>query len=104
MSAESVVVAALHVRPGAEEAFARFEQQALAIVREQGGRLERAVRVPRAADAPYEIHVLAFPSQSAFDAYRQDPRLAALAPLRENAVERTVLWTGSDVSIEYSAK
>lgn len=97
-----VVVAALYVRSGAEEAFALFEQKALAIVREHGGRLERAIRVPRAAGAPYEVHVLAFPSESAFDAYRADPQLVALASLRESAVEGTALWSGADVSVEYS--
>lgn len=96
-----VVVAALYVRPGAEKAFARFEEQALAIVREHRGQLERALRPPRAADAPFEIHVLSFPSESAFDAYRQDPRMAALASLRQSAVERTVFWSGADVSVEY---
>lgn len=96
-----VVVAALHVRHGAEDAFARFERQALAILREHGGRLERAVRPAPEAGAPYEIHVLAFPSQSAFDAYRQDPRLAALASLRDSALEKTVVRTGADVSVEY---
>ena len=67
-----VVVAMLYVRAGAEEAFADFEEQALAILHEHGGRLERAVRPARAADAPHEIHVLTFSSESVFDAYRGD--------------------------------
>jgi uncharacterized protein (DUF1330 family) len=96
-----VVVAVLYVRPGAEEVFADFEEQALAILHEHGGRLERAVRPVCAADAPHEIHVLTFPSQSVFDAYRGDPRLAALASPRQSAVEKTVLWSGPDVSVEY---
>jgi len=36
-----------------------------------------------------------------FDAYRGDPRLAALASPRRSAVEKTVVWSGSDVSVEY---
>ena len=99
-----VVVVVLYARPGAEEAFADFEEQALAILREHGGRLERAVRPVRAADAPHDIHVLTFPSQSVFDAYRGIRRLAVLASLRQSAVEKTVLWSGPDASVEYGGE
>ncbi len=105
-SAELVVVVALFVRAGCEEAFSDFERQALAILRDHGGRLERAIRPPRDGGderTPFEIHVLVLPSRTAFEAYRHDPRLAALAALRARAIDDTALWSGPDVSVEYTA-
>lgn len=100
-----VVIAELFVRPGKEDDFARFEDQALRILGEHGGRLERAVRPSTGTPGrtPFEIHVLVLPSQAALDAYRRDPRLAGLAELRASAVEDTTLWSGPDVSVEYTA-
>lgn len=102
MSTPVIVVAALFVKPGQEQAFQRFEREALSILREHGGRLEHAIRpVPLPGTRLCEVHVLAFPSQGAFDAYRGDPRLAALAALRAAVVEETLLWSGPDAGPEY---
>jgi hypothetical protein len=61
-----------------------------------GGRIERTVVVSAdgAADLFKEIHVVTFPSDAAFAAYRGDERLRDLARLRAEAVVHTELLAG----------
>ncbi len=50
-------------------------------------------------DAPgtfRELHLVRSRDEAARRAYRADPELAALAPLREAAITATELWTGAD--------
>lgn len=57
------------------------EHGATATIRQEQG--------PAGPGAPDEIHDITFPDAAAFAAYRDDPRLAALAPLRNRSVART---------------
>lgn len=93
-----VLVATLEVRVAARDAFHAFERQAAAIMESHGGRIERTITVPPdpGAETFREVHVVAFPSDDAYTAYRADPRLAALAPLRESAVVSTHILAGAD--------
>jgi uncharacterized protein (DUF1330 family) len=98
-AAPLVLVARLFVRPGHEEDFRRFETEAARLVRRHGGALERVIRCEPPAvglEAPHEVHLLSFPSAEALAAYRADPALAALAPLRARAILRTEITTGRD--------
>jgi hypothetical protein len=45
---------------------------------------------------PHEIHLVSFDSAAGFEAYRADPELLALAPLRESAIARTEVTVGID--------
>ena len=47
--------------------------------------------------APYEVHIVVFPSDSAFDSYAADPETRALAPRRVRIVARTTALTGRDI-------
>ncbi|HMJ10038.1 MAG TPA: hypothetical protein VK524_01470 [Polyangiaceae bacterium] len=78
------------------EQFRSFEQQAARIMLAYGGRIEQSVVVPLPADPQHlkEVHVVTFPSSDAFEAYRADSELAALAPLRESAIAATEIWMG----------
>jgi hypothetical protein len=70
---------------------------AAAVMATHGGRIERTVVA--AADAPdhvRELHVVTFPDEPAFRAYRADPRLAAAAHLRARSVVHTELLVGED--------
>jgi hypothetical protein len=93
-----ILVVTLTVRPEALEAFRSFEQQAARIMSRHGGAIERAVVIPPAQPgAPLrEVHIVTFPSPDAFAAYRADPALAALAPLREASVLHTEILTGEE--------
>ena len=47
-------------------------------------------------EAPDEIHLIEFPSEHAFEAYRCDPEVVALADRRKHAVSNTEVF----VSVE----
>ena len=99
MPDDIVVIATLHVRPGQERLFREFEQEAVRIMRDHGGRLERAVRVTASLDGrvpPHEVHILRFPSEAHFEGYRRDPRLEDLDPLRASAIAETMILFGRD--------
>ena len=95
-----LVVAILTVRRARTDEFHRFESAASKIMARHGGAIERTVvRDASPDDAPEtfrELHLVRFPDEAAFRAYRGDPELAALAALREAAIVATELWTGTD--------
>jgi uncharacterized protein (DUF1330 family) len=95
-----LIVAVLTVRRARAEEFRRFETAAAQIMARHGGAIERTVRLdPAPADDPErfrELHLVRFRDAAAFGAYRADPELAALAPLREAAIAATEIWTGTD--------
>ena len=92
------LVAILTVRKAAIDTFRTFEKRAAAVMAAHGGRIERTVVVngDGAADLFKEIHVVTFPSASAFAAYRGDERLRELARLRAAAVVHTEVLVGED--------
>jgi hypothetical protein len=89
-----VVVATLTIVPGRLDAFRVFERRAATIMARHGGTIERAVYLP--GDPPRELHVLRFPDEPAFAAYRDDPALAALDPPRASVVLATEIAVGED--------
>lgn len=99
MSDEIVVIASLHVHPGQEHLLREFESQAIRIMQDHGGRLERAIRVIDALDGgvvPHEVHLVRFPSEEHFQSYRRDPRLDDLRTIRTAAIARTTILVGRD--------
>ena len=90
------LVAILTVRKDAVEKFRAYESHAARIMGEHGGRIERTVVVPDTADTIKEIHIVTFPGDAAYAAYRNDARLKEHAPLREASVVRTELHVGAD--------
>ncbi len=68
----------VRIPPSGVGAFQEYETCVLSLLAEHGGVLQRRVRTE---DGTMEIHLVAFPSQAVFEAYRSDPRRAAYAPL-----------------------
>jgi uncharacterized protein (DUF1330 family) len=101
MTQPLLVIAALWVAPSHEEDFERFETSAVSIMARHGGSLSRRLAISdgTGVDAPSELHVVTFPSREAYEAYRSDPELAALAALRSQAITRTVIWEGVDLPL-----
>ena len=92
------LVVILTVRKDAREAFRAFERHAAAVMAVHGGRIERTV-VVSPTDTPdlvKEIHVVTFPDEGAFRAYRDDRRLAGQAHLREASVVHSDVLVGED--------
>jgi len=78
--------------------FEAFERQAATIMAAHGGRVENVVRCGGEGGTPFEVHVVSFPDAAAAGAYRADPRLAKLLPLRDRVIARTEVWTGQQRS------
>jgi uncharacterized protein (DUF1330 family) len=93
------LVVTLHAHAGQEAGLRAYEKQAMAVLREHGGRLEKVIRVEASLDAgpvPHEVHVVWFPTEAHFASYRNDPRLADLAPLRAQAIKATSVLVGRE--------
>jgi uncharacterized protein (DUF1330 family) len=93
------IVASLFIHPGHEAEFEQFETAAESIMQRYGGRIERRIGFAAGADTgqPHEVHLVTFPDQQAFDRYRADADLQALADLRTRAIRQTTAWIGSDL-------
>lgn len=98
------LVVTLTVRRDRLAEFRAFERRAAAVMADHGGRIERTVVAPveGRADLLTEVHVVTFPGEPAFAAYRADPRLGEIAHLREAAVVATAILAGED-GPDYSA-
>jgi hypothetical protein len=90
------LVVILTVRRKAADSFRAFERQAAAVMARHGGAIERTVVVNSDADLFKEVHIVTFPDAAARAAYRKDPELAALLPLREMSVISTEVLIGED--------
>lgn len=80
------------------DGFRRYEHAAAAILRKYGGAIERVIegRAEPHASELTEVHLVSFPNEAAFDAYRGDPELGALSALRERSILRTQILFGAD--------
>jgi uncharacterized protein (DUF1330 family) len=98
MDRHVTLVVLLFVHPGLEEEFERYEANAVRIMKRYGGSIERRVRFSRGGgdEQPDEVHLVEFPSDEAFERYRGDPELVALAEARARAVRRTIVWVARD--------
>ena len=92
------LVAILTVRKDAIEKFRAFEAHAAEVMKKHGGRIERTVVVlPEGSpDVLKEIHVITFPSEQAFAAYRKDEHLSQFAGMRDQSIVHTELLVGED--------
>jgi len=61
-----------------------------------GRAIERAIVVDEGGDTLRELHVVRFRDAAAFDAYRADPELGELRPLRDGSVIATEIWLAQD--------
>jgi len=92
------LVAALYVNAGHEQEFEQFETHAARIMSRYGGHIDRRVRCTSTdSTQPYEIHVVAFPDESALARYRSDGELASLGELRSRAIRATTVWRGVEL-------
>ena len=82
-----VLCAMLWPREGKEQLLIDYEDRVLELLPDHGARLLSRVR---AIDGePFEVQLLEFPSEGALGAFTDDPRRAALASLRDQAIART---------------
>ena len=82
------------IPPEGISAFATYEDHVLPLLAEHGGVLQRRLR---SGDGLVEVHVVCFPSASAFASFRADPRRARHAPELEASGARIELLQLEDV-------
>ena len=63
-----------------------------------GGRIEKAVALDDDRASPHyqETHMVVFPDEAHLNAYRNDPEIKALAPLRESCIVSTTITYGTE--------
>ena len=97
---ESLLVIAILTprRDGATSTFREYETRAALIMARHGGRIERTVveEPGEPGTVPREVHLIRFPDRNAFDRYRADPDLAALAAMRLASIAHTELLFGRE--------
>ena len=93
-----LIVAILTPHAGSIDLFRQYETKAAAIIRRYGGTIEQTVteEPPALGEPSREIHVVSFPDREAFERYRADPDLAALAGMRSASIARTELLVGRE--------
>ena len=72
------------------EAFESFERCAAAIMADYDGQIFQAYETVRLGDGSgQEVHIVEFPSEDQFIAYKNDSRLSELSELRRRAITNT---------------
>ena len=94
MTDRLVLVVSLWLKDGDIDGFEAFEHAAADILATHGGRIDAAIRATPDASGPFEVHVVNFPTVTAYEAYRADPRVAEIGALRETVISRTEVWRG----------
>jgi hypothetical protein len=79
---------------GAAAGFDAYENSVLPLLGRYGGRLERRLR---GVDDGVEAHVVSFPDEAAFAAYREDPDRHAALPLLHASGAEIDLWAVRDL-------
>ena len=100
MSERYILIVSLWLKNNDVSAFEAFERQAAKAMAKFDGRVERAIRISGAQgehDRPFEIHIVSFPNEAAFQMYRQSAESSDLAPMRDSVILKTVVVAGSDV-------
>ncbi|WP_437590159.1 DUF1330 domain-containing protein [Sorangium sp. So ce1000] len=91
------LVVILTVRCEALDTFRAYETRAAAVMARYGGAIERTVvTAPDGAGLTKEIHIITFPDEQAFSAYRRDAELGAVAHLRDASVVHTEILRGEE--------
>ena len=81
----------------------QYESQVIPILREYGGTLMTVFNPQQSSEVsrPDEVHLLEFPTECALNAYRTDPRVAALAEERNSVISKTELYISEKIVSYY---
>lgn len=92
------LIAILTPCSGALESFRRYERKAARIMARHGGAIERTFVEDgtNSAQPGREVHIVSFPDSAAFQRYRSDPDLLALAEERTASIAHTEVIIGRE--------
>lgn len=94
------ILVRLWIHRGLEAEFEVYERKVSRIMARYGGVIERAIRTLRTSDddgsdEPFEVHLLRFPSQDLYDAYRDDAERRSLSSERAGVIANTDILVGT---------
>jgi hypothetical protein len=90
----------VYFRAGQESVFEEYENKVLPLLPKYQGKLELRLKTTKPiAEHPHEVHVVSFPAEQNFEAYRLDPERASYATLFNFSVEKMVLIKGVSVPV-----
>lgn len=90
----------IYLKEGKEQVFHEFEEHAMPIISKYNGKLLLRIRpnpediIEKNIDAPYEIHLVEFDSESDFENFRQDEERKKFLHLKEQSVQSALLYKG----------
>ena len=89
----------IYIKPGQESVFDEFEKIAIPIVNKYNGKMLLRTRIENVIDSsigqPYEIHLVAFESEDDFQNFLKDDERARVMHLKDQSVDKVVLYKGS---------
>ncbi|HPG09795.1 MAG TPA: DUF1330 domain-containing protein [Saprospiraceae bacterium] len=94
----------IYIKQGAEATFLQFEEIAMPLIPQHGGqlllRLRPGIQTVIAANMehPYEVHLVSFPDEAAFQQFLRDPVRKQFLHLKEASIRSTLLIKGHAVS------
>ena len=100
----------IYINEGQEDTFNEFESHAIPIISNYNGELLLRVRPEKESyihssdEAPYEIHLITFVSESDFQAFLADAERKKYLHLKEQAIRETFLVKGEKLSVNASQK
>lgn len=91
----------IHIHPHKEKEFLEFEDFAIPLMSEYGGKMLHRIRpakecfVDHLTDSfPYEVHILSFPSEQELTDFINDPRRQEFVHLKNESVQTTFMIKG----------
>ena len=91
----------IYIRPGKEESFHEFEDMAIPLIAKYNGKLLLRIRpadadvIERNMEAPYEVHLVQFPSEEDIENFMHDDSRTKFLHLKEDSVQSAILIKGS---------
>lgn len=93
----------IYLKEGKENVFQEFEEHAIPIISKYNGKLLLRVRpkpneiIKKGMDAPYEIHLVEFNTESDFENFKRDEERKNFLHLKEQSVQTTLLVKGTKI-------
>ena len=92
----------VYLREGQESVFQAYENKVLPLLSKYSGKLELRLKTSEITpENPDEIHVVSFPAETDFEAYRNDPERLIYATMFHDSVTKAVLIPGVKVDAAY---
>ena len=93
----------VYVQEGQEDTFHEFEAHAIPVIAQYNGQLLLRLRpnedsiIALNGERPYEVHLVSFPSEADFEAFKQDEGRKKFLHLKEKSIRASLLIQGQKV-------